>query len=65
MQIKAETHNGKISLLGQNEGDDGEETASSRYLKMSSLHWQAKIGEELAQPLAEQYYNIFYLLVAF
>lgn len=62
MQIKAETHNGEIPLLGQN---DGEETASSRYLKMSSLHWQAKIGEELAQPLVEQYYNIFYLLVAF
>lgn len=39
MQIKAETHNGKIPLLGQNEEEDGEETACSRYLKMSRHHW--------------------------
>lgn len=36
MQIKAETHNGKIPVVGQNEEEDGEETVCSRYLKLSS-----------------------------
>lgn len=45
VQTKAETHNGQIPPFGQNEAEDGEETACSRYRNIS-------------QPLEERCFNL-------